>query len=1010
MPFGLKAKKGSVLVERTVSRWQDDRWVSEGEKLSDFRSARAYVLLGEPGAGKSTTFEEEKRVDGNAVEVTARRFIGRSLEAHPEWRDATLLIDGLDEVRAGGGDLREPLDSLVCRLEKLGNPRFRISCREDSWLGRNDLRELASVAGGELHLIRLDPLSSQDARRILETAGVPDPDSFYWKAKDSGLEAFLQNPLLLDILIRATDSGSWLEDRQATFERACETLATETNQEHLGARDGHPFPVGEVVLGAGRLCSILLLCGNSGWSRRGPGDDEYPALSEAGDGQTLLKFALDTKLFEGDTETGRRPRHRQIAEFLAAVYLDHAIRDRGLPATRVLAWMRGIDGIVMPDLRGVSVWLAGRNPEFRRPVIESDPVGVAFHGGAELFNRVDTALLFSGLEAQLKHQLLTQHWDSASSASLGALMAGPGRGILYDMLRAPDRSEVRQYLVERLLRGLGEAALRDVRSGFPSSADATRDACGVLAATVRDPSWQSSVRNRALVELIWVQEELAERPSILFGLLSDLAEGEVPEDEKGTLGLRLLERLYPQHLGAERIWDYVERLWTAPPPTEESWDGDKSGWVNRLVDKSAPKDVRVLLETLVGKARSLSKVLAQSGTEYFAEILLTRGLQLFGEETETSKLYEWFELVQAADDRPGLILAHCEGVAQRSDNDSSIDFDWIYVWLRRHRDIQFALVLEGLKRNASLPRDHALDHAIGAKFLGDEAPPGFRRWCLEKAVALEKTNHATAIELAYWTVTKREAWGPPLSDEEVLTAVRDTPLLLEWHERNTAEAARYRESQQSPQGAKRREAYISSIWEQLSAVEAGQGPPEILHELGRVYLDGFEAGGINRARTGLGLHLGGDNDLCQATIRGFRNLVERTNLPALDETALLSAGSGSPPFGAAHRAGLLEKEGTRVEQFAPRDEDALAQALALYLLSGLHTRPHRIPVSFTHPVPVYLRGSTQPRPKWYLHALENHPQTVADAFVAVNRARVLREEAPDQHLYDLPWQPEYGEV
>ena len=146
-----------MLVDRSVSRWQDDRWVSEGEKLSDFRTAHAYVLLGEPGAGKSTAFEEERRNDGNAVEVTTRQFIRRSLEAHPEWRGATLLIDGLDEVRARGGDLREPLDSLVCRLEKLGNPRFRLSCREDSWLGRNDLRELSSVtASEEVHLLRLD--------------------------------------------------------------------------------------------------------------------------------------------------------------------------------------------------------------------------------------------------------------------------------------------------------------------------------------------------------------------------------------------------------------------------------------------------------------------------------------------------------------------------------------------------------------------------------------------------------------------------------------------------------------------------------------------------------------------------------------------------------------------------------------------------------------------------------------------------------------------------------------
>ena len=1002
-----------MLVDRSVSRWQGDRWVSEGEKLSDFRSAHAYVLLGEPGAGKSTAFEEERRNDGSAVEVTARRFI-RRLEAHPKWRDATLLIDGLDEVRAGGGDLREPLDSLVCRLEQLGDPRFRLSCREDSWLGRNDLRELSSVIDGEeVHLLRLDPLSAQDALRIVVAAGVLDPDRFYWNARDRGLDAFVQNPLLLDILVKATGSGSWPEGRLATFERACETLATERNQEHLDALDGHPFAVEEVVLAAGRLCSILLLCGNSGWSRRGAGDDEYPALSEAGEEQALLKFALDSKLFEGDAETGRRPRHRQIAEFLAARHLDHAIRDRAVPATRVLAWMRGIDGIVMPDLRGVSVWLAARNPEFRRPVIDADPVGVAFHGDAERFSGADTDLLFRGLEAQLKHQLATQQWDSASSASLGALMAGPGHKFLYEMLRAPDRSESRRYLVERLLRGLGETVLRRARSGDPGSEEVGGVACTVLAATVRDSSWPSSVRNRALNELIWVLEDLAEGSSILLELLRDLTEGEVPEDEMGSLGLRLLEHLCPQHVGAERIWDYIEQLWIDPTPTVKSWDGDKNGWVHRLLHRSAPEDLRILLETLVRRVQRLNKVLAQNNAEYFAEGLLIRGLQLFGEKTEPAELYEWFELVQAVDNWPGLVLAHCEGVTQKTDDVPWIAVGSIYGWLRGHRDIQLALVLEGLKRNATLPRERALDHAIGVKFLGDQSPPGFRRWCLEKAVALADTDPASAIELAFWTVTERDVWGPPLNDEKVLAAVQGTPLLLEWHVQREAEAARHREAQQSLQGNEPRVTCDSSLREQLTAVEKGQEPPETLHELGRVYLNGFEAGGISQARKVLGLHLCGDNDLRESVIRGFRNLVKRTDLAALDETAVLHAGSGLPPFGAAFRAGLIEKEGTRVEQFAPRDEEALGRALALYLLSGLHTRPHPLPVSFTHPEVGHLRHlrrPTQPRPKWYLHALESHPQTVVDAFVAVNRARVLRKEAPDQHLYDLPWEPEYGDV
>ena len=73
------------------------------------------------------------------------------------------------------------------------------------------------------------------------------------------------------------------------------------------------------------------------------------------------------------------------------------------------------------------------------------------------------------------------------------------------------------------------------------------------------------------------------------------------------------------------------------------------------------------------------------------------------------------------------------------------------------------------------------------------------------------------------TVTERDAWGPPLNDEEVLAAVQGTPLFLEWNAQRAAKAARDRESPQSPHGDERREAYISSIREQLTAIEAGAG-------------------------------------------------------------------------------------------------------------------------------------------------------------------------------------------
>ena len=91
----------------------------------------------------------------------------------------------------------------------------------------------------------------------------------------------------------------------------------------------------------------------------------------------------------------------------------------------------------------------------------------------------------------------------------------------------------------------------------------------------------------------------------------------MPEDEKGSLGLRLLDRLYPQHVGADRIWDYVEQLWTAPPPTVESLDGDKTRlgrvalWTSRLRGMCG-----FFLRHWFADAERLNKVLAQNNAAY----------------------------------------------------------------------------------------------------------------------------------------------------------------------------------------------------------------------------------------------------------------------------------------------------------------------------------------------------------------------------------------------------------
>ncbi|MDE2752517.1 MAG: hypothetical protein OXI83_08085, partial [Gemmatimonadota bacterium] len=999
-------KRRTVPVERTVSRWRDGKWQSLGEKLADLRSVRAYVLLGETGAGKTTVFKEEEKNDERALRVPARRFLRGEFDSHPEWRDRTLFVDALDEQRAARGDHREPVDTFIRRIQGLGQPRFRLSCREDSWL-QTDFEELSQVTGGEdLHLLRLDPLSGSDAREVLASMDVKDPDRLLLGAIDSGLEVFLQNPLFLEMLAETEGSASGPGGQLATFEQACSRLVEERNPEHLDAWDGAPFRTEELMLAAGRLCAIVLLSGKSGWSRRGAGSDDFPPVSEAGSRQDLLKFALDSKLFEGSVETGRWPRHRRIAEFLAARFLDHAITEKQLAASRVLALMTGIDGIAMPDLRGVSVWLAAMNRDVRGRLIEDDPVGVAFHGDAGRFGRRETELLLGGLENNLDHQ---GNW--ALPAALGALMAGPAQEILWDMLQDADRSPARQELVELLLRGMA------VRPPGSSGASGTRSwqraahAREILPTVVRDSGWRSTTRHWALVALIRVVGEGAEDASILLGLLEDLDSGKVEEDEGGELRGELLAFLYPRHFAAAHIWDHAEGIWGtasrrsgAPSPVPKG--KARMFWTVHLVDESAPEDVRTLLDTLTAKAGELNFLLAQNEVESVVLRLLARGLELFGDELGVAELYEWLELVEADHERIGLVPAHCNTVVLRSRHGR--EQKRIYRWLRDHPGIQRSLILEGLSREARTPRNTALNRRIGMKFLGDEAPPGFRRWCLQKAVELAAAAPGASIELLIWAVVKQEEWGSPLVDDEVLGTVRGTPLLLEWHERRVAaetEDAReiaQRRAAHHAKVRKRRQAHVEPVLAQLESIEAGDGPPAMFHDLGRVYVNGLEAGGPERARWQLGFRLNFDQDLLEAVIRGFRRLLDRRDLPTLDDIVRLREEGRMSHFALPFLAGLTEDEREGADLLERLGEEGLRRALCFYLLSRLPTT--------RHPIPGILSHEEDCRPGWYRQALRANPKAVAAAFVAVHRARVRTRDPPDQHLYDMVASEEYAEV
>ena len=388
--------------------------------LSEYRSEPAYVLLGDPGAGKSTCFKEERKHTPDAAEevIEARDFVTFEVANHPEWRNRTLFIDGLDEIRAGSLDGRTALDKVRVRLDALGRPHFRLSCREADWLGPNDWTRLQAVAPeGQLTVLRLDALTLDDARRIVEASHlVEDAGQFMQEVQNRRLQELLFNPQTLELLIEAVGgAGQWPESRLETFELASRQLAEERNKEHKYALRERPSE-NQLLEDAGRICAMLLLSGTPGVSLLPSGEEhrvEFPPVEQfdpnperalAGESEALSRrrrLALSCRLFTSvgaDYPDGQRfePVHRHIAEFLAGHYLARQI-GAGLPAARVLALITARDGGVVTAHRGLSGWLAAHSAPARQELIDRDPIGVGLYGDIRSFSTKESRALLRAL-------------------------------------------------------------------------------------------------------------------------------------------------------------------------------------------------------------------------------------------------------------------------------------------------------------------------------------------------------------------------------------------------------------------------------------------------------------------------------------------------------------------------------------------------------------------------------------------------------------------------------------
>ena len=925
--------------------------------LSSFRDRPAYVLLGDPGEGKTTSLEAECELLGDKGHwITARDFL--ALSPKPDWRGKTLFIDGLDEVRAGQADARTPFDAIRGRLDTLGSPSFRLSCRMADWLGANDRQHLNAVSpDGAVAVLRLEPFTDGDLLKIIENhPDVEDAQAFLITAREREIEPLLRNPQSLKMLIAAFAEREKLPDsRREIFEIACQRLVLEHNEEHNTLPAAAPPE--DLLDSAGRLCALQLLAGNAGYAIRSEAvAEDYPDLRLVDQPpDNIGRDALASKLFSSPAEGRIEPEHRQIAEYLGGRYLAKCI-EGGLPSSRITALMAGRDGTAVTPLRGLSAWTAVHSPTARRHLIDRDAIGVGLYGDIRSFSLDEKRQLLRSLQ----QNPISVRSPYEAARAFGPLAAPGIEEAFRKILADPDPSDDAQRFALFVLLVAAD--------GHPLP-----DLADLLMQLARDGTRGPSINSAALRAFLHCSAPQS-RERELVALLGDIRSGNVRDDRNELLGC-LLIALYPTVVGPRSVWDYLVNT------PDDSWVGSYSEfWNYNLLEGSSDQQVAELLDELARRNLARRQVLEPHYLRDLPAQLLVQGLANHGEQLEANRLYSWLGL----NVEDGELLSGYDESLTRKVGD----------WLCKHPDRFKDILIEGMRQAPESGELWSHVQDMEARLHNAPSPPDIGLWCLEQALRLDGAKPRSAQCLLNWAV--RAHWrgegNNELSEALLRKRVGDSPnlkahleLLLAPPEKNEwQDRLQKREAKQQKQRKERLEA----VGSHRTALIENRAPPGILHQLALAYLGNSyrpkEADGPACVRE----WLSGDKDLTRAALNALRGVVDRNDVPGPDQVLQLYQDGKLHYLNLPFLVGLAERERLGNDDVGKWPEERVQTALVMRhcALWGDHD------------------------PKWYLQLVELRPAEVATVIVQIGISELKRGKVAGGLLWPLARDPAYGKV
>lgn len=709
-----------------------------------------FVLLGEPGMGKSETMKALASLvlGEQGKPIAANDFIVLPASQHNAERP--VFIDALDEARATGNTTvwRE----LRRTIAHSGLTRFGVACRVADWQS-TDAQDLANVAQGQrIRVVALNPLTPEQRHAVLKSADIEDVEDFEKQAEALGFADMLGNPQSLKLLVASVkkNQGQWPETRRDAYELACQALVQESNQRHRQVQRLEVLMSDENLLdAAGWLCALMLLSNQNEVADEALGVDaqEGVRLSEVldalpanGCSPDAIRQVLQHRLFikpRGYTAT-----HRTVAEYLAARYINKRVTHGGLLPQRVSALMVASGQHLVTNLRGLAGWLAVLSEPLRQLIFEVDPWAVLDYGDLNLLEPADMQALVEKLECVATTESSIARWQRARDHV--PLVRPDMFAFVSDWLRRfdgqHDPASESHEVADVLLNALAQA---------PHSAAWTP----VLSELVRNPSQIEGTRSSALDALY----RHISSPGDLIPLLDEFHAARSSASNKRLID-SLLTHLYPDNLPPSKVMPYLDSSRREGNRMAVNW------FWGHHIQKQTPDDRLIELMDAIATAlhQPSTKELRRWKDVYQLDglrTLLVRAILRWGTEVPTNKLSAW--LIWCLNLEKGML--HLSEPSDRKQLEH---------WLGEHPSLVFSVLAHQVANGMS-------SWTAQRNLVVTSQPGCFDRFWLDQAVHWDSMGDAPkatdCLQTATWWVTQGNGGGVTLQDLE--EATNESPTL-----------------------------------------------------------------------------------------------------------------------------------------------------------------------------------------------------------------------------------------